>query len=485
MELLIALGILVFSVSAAIMVVFGAQTIAVDSEIQGNGLLVAREELERARAKVAGDFFSIGPATSTRTVVATKYDQELSVVDISPCAKQVTSTVRWNQDQRSLRFDIGSVFADIPGAVAVGGDCAISSPESNWDNPQTFASDNFNPGKPRAVDVLRKIVYMGGDKTPFLFIADARNATLGQSSGLFVTFANGYAATSTINDLDVAAWQDPVSGETKYYVYAAMDSATDQLNVVDVTDIENPTLVAARTLSSCVTGSYPEGWRIAYYRDRVYLTTRETAGPEFHVFDVADPTNPVELGSGGCVGTNLGTTVNGMVVRDQVVSGATARFAYLAVASDTTELRVLDVTDPITIVGSGIATANKNLPGNQDGQSVYAVGNKLYFGRQSAPSGPDLYVYDIADPFAGLPQLGAQDIGTGITSMVVANRFAFFGTPKTNQEFQVWNITDHAAITNIAKWNFPNIVENGLDYEPDFVYASSQGNDALRIVYSP
>ncbi len=486
LEMLMALALLVVSITTAVTVTFSNQSISVDAETNNQALYMVKRSAEDARATARQDFSSVvSQSPSTNDI----YTEETAVVDLTAYKKRVTSRVLWRTaPQRPQLIELTTTLTDASEVIALGGDDGGDLPgsTSTWDNPQTFASSNFNPGKPRGIDVLNRIAYMGGDKAPYLFIADARNAVLGQSSGLFVTFANGFDAGATINDIDVAMWQDPLSGTMKYYAYAAMDTAIGQLKVIDVTDIHNPMLVATRTLSPCVGNSEPEGWRVFYYRNRLYLTTRETAGPEFHVFDVTTPMAPAELGSGGCLGTNLNTTVNSLVVRDQSIGGVTKRFAYLATTNDNPELRVLDVTDPLAISGAGIAAANRNLSGNQDGESVYVVGKKLYFGRQSAPSGPDLYVFEISNPEVGLSQLGVPaDIGTSVISIIVAGRFAFLGTQKVSEEFQVWDISDVTAIAKVKSWNFSNIIENGFDYEDGYIYASAQGNDALRIIYSP
>ena len=491
LEVLIALSVLTLGIAASAMLTFANQTLKLDSDTANVALYKDKDFLEEARARSREDFDSLLPIAPVLDPDPDnnnfKYTKELVVIDVTPCRKETISRITYSADpKRPQKIELKTDFTDVAGALALGGDCAIDPPESNWDNPQKFASDNFNPGKPKSIDVLNRIVYMGSDKVPFLHIADTTHAVLGQSNGLFVTFSNGFNASSQINAVDAATWRDPLDGTIHTYVYAAMDTNANQLKVIDVTDIQNPVLVATRSLSACVTGSYPEGWRVYYYKNRLYFVTRETAGPEFHIFDVSTPSNPVELGGGACKGTQLNTTVNSLAVRDQIVGGVTKRFAYLATTENDGELQVYDVTDPLDAGAiSEVAAARQNLSGAQDGQSIYLVGYKLYFGRQSTPGGPDLYIYNSLDPTTGLPLLGSKDINTGVIALRVAGKFAFVGTPKTNAEFQVWNISNPENIEFINTYNFPNIIENGIDYEPDFVYSTSSANDSLRIIYSP
>ncbi len=480
LELLISFTLLIMSITAVMLILNGGQSISVDTETNTEAISKAQKSIEDARALSRSNFLSVVSNTTTEISGALTYTKVLSISDISPCKKQATSMVSWLVSPiRPQKVELSTFFTDIAGIIAFGGDCATDSPSSSWDNPQRFASDTLSPGKPTSIDVLGRIAYLGIDTNPFLGIADTRTATLGQTSGLFVTFANGFSAGVTVNTLDVI--NDMTTG--KRYVFAAMDTATEQLKVIDVTDIYNPVLVATSTLSGVdSSGSYPEGYRISYFKNRLYVITRETAGPEFHIFDVSDPTNPTELGSG----TEFGITVNAIAVQERLIGGALKRFAYMATTQNTAELKVYDITDTAnngTI--TEIVAARQDLIGIQNGESVFLVGDKLYFGRQSAPSGDDLYVYDTSNPLAGLTLLGAKDIDTGVLHIRIAGRFAFLATSKVNKEFQVWNISNPAGITLIKEHDFGNIIENGFDYEPDFMYTTGQATPNFQILYSP
>ncbi|MFZ2621121.1 MAG: hypothetical protein WAX85_01325 [Minisyncoccia bacterium] len=479
MEILLAFTILILCLSAVILVGFGNQKITVDSEINIEALSKAGKVLEDARALSRQDYPSVTATTGTETVNGLQYTKTLSINDITQCKKQAMSTITWTTEGRSQKIELVTYLSDIAGAMTLGGDC-IGEPGPNWNNPKKFASDNMSPGKSTAIDISNRIAYLGSDKNPYFYIADTRSATLGQTSGLFVTFTNNFTTDDTINSLDAVH----NSTTDKNYVFAVLASSTAQLIVIDTTDIYNPTLVAKKRLSACVAGSFPEGWRLYYYKDRIYLTTRYTAGPEFHIFNVSDPTNPVEfsIGSVGCKGLDLGNTVNGMVVAEQKIGGITKRFIYFATDESDKELRVFDITSSINPIE--VTTANQDLSGAQNGQSVYIIGNKLFFGRQSTPSGPDLYVYNISDPFSGLPLLGSKDITTGVLQIRVSGKFAFLATPQSNKEFQVWDISDLSNISLIKAYNFGNIVEQGVDYEPDWIYATGQATPNFQMLYN-
>lgn len=483
LELLIAFAILTLTLTALVSVFFGNQSVSVDTQTSSEGLARASRELEKDRALVRTNYLSASSTNATETVGGLTYNLSMIVQDLTPCVKIATSTVSWNLGSlRPLSISLSTYLTDTKGALALGGDCFVSPPTSGWTNPTRFASDTFSPGKPLALDVLERIAYVAEDKTPFLKIANTASAFLGQTSGLFLSYSNGFVAGGQINALDAIRWVNPSTGAVKKYVFAAMNSTSGQLTVYDVTTPTAPVLVATRSLSACVTSSFPEGWYVVAYGNRLYFTTRETAGPELHVFDITTPSSPTELtiGSAGCKGFEMTDTVEQFTVRDQVVNGVTKRYLFAATNENNRELRVLDVTNPASITEA----TDVDLAGTQDGQSVYLSGQKLYFGRLSG-TGSELFVYDTSNPSVSLPLLGSKDIGTGVLGIRVAGSLAFIATGKPNQEFQVWNVGNLSNITNVAIYNFGNVVGSGIDYEPDYIYAMGQSTPNFQILYSP
>ncbi len=481
LEILIAFAVLTLVFVAVITVIFSARSVGSDTQLSTEALYKAQTQLEGQRSLSRQNFGGVVATTSTERSGPLIYTKTVAVMDLTQCKKQASSTVAWQSGGRTLNVTLTTVLTDVAGALALGGDCIDDTSGKLWNNPQRFASDTISPGKPVSLDELDRYVYLGADKNPFLYIADTRSAVLGQNSGLFVN-TGAFNLGVQPNWLDAIKWTDPITSAVKYYVFAAVDTTTNQLLVIDATVPTTPTVVSTRALAGVsAAGSFPQGWIVQYYKNRLYVVTRETAGPEFHIFNVTDPANPVELGGG----TEMNMTIDGLFVREQVVAGATKRYAYVASDQNGGELQVYDVTDPGGMgTIAAVAAAKQDLPGSTDGQSVYAVGNKLYMGRLSG-TGPDLYIFDISNPPAGLTQLGSIDIGTGALAIRVAGKFAFISTPKTNQEFQVWNISNPASISSVAVFNFGNVANEGMDYDPDFIYVTGQATPNFQIVYSP
>jgi hypothetical protein len=484
LELLIAFAVLISTISASILVSIGNQSAAVDSQTNAEALYRAHALLEDSRAVARQDFSLVVATTSTEIVGGLSYEKTLGVTDHSQCKKLATSKISWNKETtRPQMIELETYFTDITGARALGGDCTSGSPDSDWTNPQRFADDTFNPGKPTALDALNKFVYLGVDKSPFFIIASTTYATLGQSGNLILTSQNGFDLLDVANALDVVRNQ----ATSKTYAYVAMNTVTDQLKVIDVTDAKNPFLAATRSLDSTlipladrVSGSNPQAKIIYYYDHKIYLGFSRTSGPEFHIYDVTDPLDPVWLGA-----REMNHNVNDIKVRGD--------YAFLAMTtsdSNDMELAILNISNPSNVMPHFVNGAPEewgyNAAGLQDGLSTYLVGNKLYLGReQGSVTEPDLLILDVSSTTSAIPLLGTETMGADILEIQIADKFGFFGTSKTNQEFQIWNISSSSNISLIKSYNFGNNIRQGFDYDPDFIYASGQSTPNFQMLYSP
>lgn len=480
LEMLVALGVLVLSTSAAIMVAFGSQSTSVDTQTNSEALLIAQKELEEARSTANLGFNSLVSIPSTLEDIYTKY---LDATDLTPCKKQVTSTVTWTTEpSRPERVELSTTLSDIQGVVALGGDCATDPPTARWDTPLSFNSVDFNPaGTPATgVDVQNKIVFMTGAPSSAndadFYVFDASNATVTDPPVLL-----GKLDTSPdgANDVDTALYADDY-----YYSFVANNNKTapyKQLQVIKMPkDLSSgPSLIASaeRTLPG-VAGASPQGRSIYYYSSYVYMGTHRTAGKEFHIYDVADPSNPQWKGS-----IELNHNVNNIIVRDQLVGGTKKRIAYLATSGNTKDIFVLDVSNP----ASPAVLTSIDVGGNEDAEVIWVLGNYLYLGKDKG-SGDDLFILDVSNPTS--PSIKSSiDIqmktGAAIRGLRVVGGLAFVGTTDSTQPFQVWDVSDLSNIKrrDVNVFNFSQKTVD-LDYEADRIYTANESNDALRVLYS-
>ena len=452
LEIIIAITVLAAGITAAILALFGGQSLSLDSQEANVALRIAQMEIEKIESQARYDFTGITSSSSTEA----EFTKNITVVSVSTSTKRVTVRLSWRTDPLRLQdLELVTHVTDWQGSAASGGDTGGGGLTGDWANPRTLGSIDLGPGVSATdLDVVSKMVYMSGEASasskPDFFIV---NATDGENPYIV---SNLNTTNQGLEALDVAG----------NYVYAANNNNADdkQLQVIDITDKANPSLLAEYTLPD----STEKGISIFYSNQKAYVGTEKNGGPEFFIVDVSTPANPVSLGS-----KEIGYDVNAIQV-----SGNTA---YIATPDDK-ELKILNVSDPanITVVGE------YNVVGScEDGKSMYLVGIKLYFGRTEPCGHDDHHKFSILDitNASNVSSLGSTNIGADVNGIVVRDTLAFIGTDDPNKEFQVWNISNPASTTQISSFNFPQVA-SGVDYEDNLVYVSVRSNDALRIITS-
>src|SRR3989344_2893867 len=138
LEILIAFAVLILCITAVILVVFGNQSVAVDTQTNIEAISKAKALLEKARADSREDFESIETSSEINDDI---YKKQLVVplASITDCGKDIQSIVNWNVGSRILRVDFTSHIVNLALALAIGGDCDDTLP-GDWDNPITATS---------------------------------------------------------------------------------------------------------------------------------------------------------------------------------------------------------------------------------------------------------------------------------------------------------------------------------------------------------
>ncbi|MCL5733605.1 MAG: hypothetical protein M1334_03015 [Patescibacteria group bacterium] len=446
LEIIIALGIIVISLSAVVVVIYGGQSIAVDAQLSGEALSLARQNLEISQAQSINNFNGLNSSTGTSGI----YNFQITVTSTSAYVKKITSNVSWQTDPlRVQSVTLNTLVTDWNAYKALGGDTGGTGLAGDWLHPQTLGKIDLGPGSSATgLDVLNGIVYMSSVssdvKKPDFWII---NATNGLQPGIVSSLDIGPG----LNAVDVAG----------NYAYVANSSTTNQLQIINVSNLNDPYLAASLTLSG-VSGNGAVGNSIFYYGNKVYMGTENANGPEFHIIDVSNPQNPVELGN-----FNIGASVNGIYINNGI--------AYLATGSSQ-ELQILNISNPSNISQLGSFSP----AGCSVGQSLFLVNETLYFGCAGGTN--NFFILDVSSP-SSVRQLGATNTGGSVNSMYIRDYLAFLGTSNPNEEFQAWNISSSTNPIFWSSYNFPEVA-TGIDYENNFVYASVRSNDALRIITS-
>lgn len=469
LEILIAFAVIILAITAAVSVAFGNQGLTVDTELNHQGFYKASRELDVVRAAAATNFDAIVSSTSTplnstssEGVYTNIYSRQIDVVDVSPCSKQVTSRITWKTDPlRPQEVEVSTILTSTSTAAVLGGDCFAGPPGGKW---QQLGSVSGGDGSVNGtgVDAQGGAVYMSANSTsggkPDLLIYTYNASTK------VITDRGTLNVSSGFNSIDVAG----------QYAYAANDESTFQLQVVDVADIDNPVQVASSSLDSLSipasqrvdkNGSNPEGRTIYYSNGKIYLGLAQTNGPEFHVFSVSDPLHPVWLGS-----FEVNQDVNDIVVK--------GNYAYLATSDNSAELTVLNVSDPANITNPG----SFNAAGNEDSQSLYILGNKLYLGRLQGAD-RNFLILDISSPAAPTncatcsKAMASEDVN-GIT---VVGSLAFLAT---SDNLEILDVSNPANISSVVSFSFSKTA-TGIDFDNNLIYIPfvKQGHDLMSIFY--
>ncbi len=488
-EILIALAILTLTVSAVIMVVFGNQSLAVDTQTNIEALAKAQSELEEIRKTAKGNFVDAVtvPTHDWTPLGGLTYTASTSVRDVNKCLKQATSTVSWTMGGRHLDVSLTTFLSDVEEALALGGHCA-TPPKGKW---QTLASVSGGDGSVHATDVYAKDGYAfvsaysvaaGPAKKPDLLIYSydpGPPKSVNEHGTLDTADIPALSTSNGLNDLVVV-------GD---YVYAANNQKNQQLVIIDVADVEDPQFVSSVNLPNITSGftcnnptnCLPGARSIYYYDGYLYIGTgylsfgTATENHEFYVYCISDtsvplcaPTTPVFIGS-----VNIDHNVNDIVVRDG--------FAYLATSDDLGELTIVDLSD---LSASPVLV---NAPGddNRHGLSLYLIGKKLYLGRvEGSAVKPNFIIYDVTTG-GSVSSCGscAKHLSSGnINAITVFDDTAFL---VTEEKLEILNVQNSSDIKNIASLALPK-EGTGIDYDSDYLYVPivDQGAYLLNIYYS-
>jgi hypothetical protein len=469
LEMLIAFSVLILCLSAVILVSFSNQSMGIDIETNAEALIKSGQELEEARILGRTDFHSVITRLNGRDDI---YNKDFHVSDLSPCLKQVVSRFDWSVERRPQYVQLATLISSPEEVFRLGGDCRIGSTQTSWRNPDTYSLHDLLPGGNKGTGI--DVVSFGQRRVAFL----TSYMSNPEASDFWIFDVTDPASPSIISHLDTGLGLNSidVAGD---YAYVAHHKASEQLQVINISDLENPVLVSQRTLPG-VGNSYPQGRKVYYYDEKVYVGVHETAGNEFHIYDVSAPSSPRHLGS-----LEINHNVHDIIVRQN--------YAYLATSGNGREVMILNVSNPSAITVAGTF----DLPGEEDATALELLGNKLYVGRDRGSS-DDFFILDISNPSA-ISVLGSKDFdgnvctegggpssclgpNTRIVGIKVVGDLAFLATTYQTKGFQVWHINDPSNIFNWSTYNYSEKA-TGLDYEVDYIYTSNESNAALRIIY--
>jgi type II secretory pathway pseudopilin PulG len=480
-EMLIAMTVMSLMLGAIILVIFGSQSFVSDAAASTAALSLATSALDVEHGLAQKDF-GLLVATSSAYAGSPSYTTSISIEsDPDYVSKKITATVTWVGDHlRPQHVVLTSYVADYKNATnantcnaAVSGDWSHPIIQNVQTNFAQMIGDSSGVYTLAGIDAYKGKLYVtaqvsGATKKNF-FIFDTTQGPSPQLLGSLDTTGTSLSGGGTAVVVATSSLGN--------YAYVANSYNTAQLQIVDITNPANPTLITnyqlpTTTTSAHITGagtSGASGSSIFYKDGYVYIgLTKTTTGPEFNIIDVHNPHAPVWVG-----GYKVGYVVNALYVANNVAYIAHPTDSTATTQEQVTVLSLADKTNPVRIGGYKAPDKQGN------GKSLYGVGDTLYLGRtvNTTVSNNDMYVLQNLNPVTGIK------INSSIDGLVVRGSLAFLlsGTSGTPGSLEIFNLASSTS-TPLSSIALPSASSGAaMDCEGNTVYAAS--NDVANKGY--
>lgn len=473
LELLVAFAVMTLSIVAVILLVFGNQSVAVDTELAQRALYQAEQNLEVALAEGVTDIDGI--TTFNNSLTAPFVSEEIEVTPISACAKRITSTVSWGRDNRSLSTTLVSKVVDPAESAANDHQCPASSSGDDWDNPQAFLGVQINgPSDATAVHFFEDRLYLTNDSNDDFFVYD------------FDGSVNPPTLTELGSLSSGGGFYDVTVIDSPRFAFLGGDLPGTELYVVDVS---NPSTLNPGDIKHAVpllNGVMQPINALFYYDGFLYVGVSQNAGEELHIFDVSGvssliPPTPVQA-------VEIGADVNDIVVRGDYV--------YLATADNNAELKILDLTD-LSADDLGF-----DADSSDDAMEVHVDGEYVYLGRkQNNPQADDFYILSISDVLSDTSMtdgnLGSHLLISNNSEVVgletlgvAAGQLIFVVVDNPTDGVQIYFTSDPANLTSPSTcaeaYNFSentSAATVGRDsLGVDYLFVANKSNNDIRVI---
>jgi hypothetical protein len=464
LEALLAMAIMLTTLSAVLLSTFGNASLLSDSARTLEARSLASALLAEEEARAEDDFNLVNPIAS---VTSGGYTSSTSV-ELLPdyLTKHVSAVASWvDEIGRTRSVTLTTLLTNYNDTT---GDTCSSALAGDWAHPLATSAQ------------LGTTPLAAGDISHAKLYAVASTTGAAANPTFFAYDISNPAAPTLLNSIDTMP-SSPLGMSAVQaggnYAYAAGLSACSkgtncgQLQIVNVSDpahlaVAGHLLLATSTAPFAKdSGGNPTPANTLFYKDGIaYLGLQKTSGgDEFNAIDVRDPANPVWLG-----GYAVGRGVNSIAVR----SG----YAYLATDDNTTggkAVLVLDVRSPTNIVAAG---GSFTASGAGFAKALAAVGSTLYLGRSYANgTQKEFYTLDAGDPTHALPALGSADTAStthqaSIRGLRVRDYLAFL---LTTTGLEWWDMSG-TTITQAGAAAYPAAsLGTGIDCEGNTVYVLS------------
>ncbi|MBN1617773.1 hypothetical protein JW887_00320 [Candidatus Dojkabacteria bacterium] len=185
---------------------------------------------------------------------------------------------------------------------------------------------------------------------------------------------------------------------------------------------------------------------------------------QMYLYNVTNPASPVLLDT-----FNPGATIYDFVISEN--------YMYLATASNTKELIVVDVSDSSNISEVG----SYDSAGNTDGSAVWINGINLFLGTKSSSS-TELYVLNISDP-ASVLLVSGFEVGSDINSIDGDGNYLYLGTSNNSKELTILNVQNLLSISEVGSLDIASNNDTvDIDFDFGYVYLVNGNGNVMSII---
>ena len=395
-EILITSAICVTTLLSLSLLVFQSQS------------LLAAESLKTDALKVVDDYIS-SSTLKAGTTHSGNFSVTATIDAIDNFTNKVTVSVRRTILKRDLFINLVKFITDTSESEGQSS-CRPVQDVNLWKNPKSYSSSLIIGGQtiqPTDIDLVGKYAYITSDTSsstdPDLIILDISDIT----HPVIVSSLDTGPGLLSLN----------VVGN---YAYVGNTSINAQLQIIDISNKNNPTVVTSYKLPGIYNDATTVGNVVFYKAKKIFLGTQKSQIKELHVIDASSVSSPQEVAS-----YEINAAVNDIFVfKDRV---------YVA-TPDTTELKIFSfVSNTLTLLYSydlfGAASNGKRL-------SLF--GNKLYIGRTVGSN--ELYGLNIAT-LSPPPFIFSQTINTSVQGILGYGKLLFVASTNKNDGFVVFDTT--------------------------------------------
>ena len=205
-----------------------------------------------------------------------------------------------------------------------------------------------------------------------------------------------------------------------------------------------PSLESSFDLTSANSGnSNSNGISIAFANNKIYLGRENSGGSEFYIFDVSVPLAPSLLGK-----RDLNGDPNAIVIK--------GNYAYIASSDNSSELQIVDISNPATIDQSGKLTSVNLTNGNSGSNNANAISLSLSdsYLVMVRDAGDEFLIFDLANPSNPGNPIGRTSALTGNPNGVVTSgNYAYVASTNNGEELQIFDISNKSSPGRVATLN--------------------------------